>query len=301
MLILLLAVMVLCYAFQALFCKFYSQKCTGDTAVISLIFAVIFGCFIRTATLALGGFTFSPSPLTLAFGLLNAAVLVVFHLSQIGAAARGSYAIMNLCMLFGGIIVPMIVSAIKLGQHLSTLQIIAVVLMFVAFILLNCQGVSLGGTKKGYWFMCAALALSNGTYGAFMSLQAGLLDGAERTEMIAVSYIGSALLAAAAAAILGLRVKRDRKNPDVKDAPPTLHISCAAVGWAIACCIVATAAANILLYLLSKMNTTVVNTVDNGGVLLLSALFAFIFFGERPSKLQYCGLAAALVSIILLG
>ena len=120
----------------------------------------------------------------------------------------------------------MIVSAIKLGQHLSTLQIIAVVLMFVAFILLNCQGVSLGGTKKGYWFMCAALALSNGTYGAFMSLQAGLLDGAERTEMIAVSYIGSALLAAAAAAILGLRVKRDRKNPDVKDAPPTLHISC---------------------------------------------------------------------------
>ena len=49
------------------------------------------------------------------------------------------------------------------------------------------------------------------------------------------------------------------------------------------------------------MNTTVVNTVDNGGVLLLSALFAFIFFGERPSKLQYCGLAAALVSIILLG
>ena len=191
MLILLLAVMVLCYAFQALFCKFYSQKCTGDTAVISLIFAVIFGCFIGTATLALGGFTFSPSPLTLAFGLLNAAVLVVFHLSQIGAAARGSYAIMNLCMLFGGIIVPMIVSAIKLGQHLSTLQIIAVVLMFVAFILLNCQGVSLGGTKKGYWFMCAALALSNGTYGAFMSLQAGLLDGAERTEMIAVSYICS--------------------------------------------------------------------------------------------------------------
>ena len=54
MLILLLAVMVLCYAFQALFCKFYSQKCTGDTAVISLIFAVIFGCFIGTATLALG-------------------------------------------------------------------------------------------------------------------------------------------------------------------------------------------------------------------------------------------------------
>lgn len=294
--IVLLILMMLCYAFQSLFCKLYAKNCTGDSKESSLFFAVIFGSFIAVATFAVGCLSareivFHPSRLTVIFGVCNAVFLVVFHLSQIGATSRGSYAIANLCMLFGGMLIPMVSSVIRLGQGLSLVQIVAVVLMLGAFVLLNCQGLSLGGSKPGYWFCCVALALSNGFYGAVLALQANLTADGERIEMLTISYLGSALLAGIVLAVL-----RMRKTPGRE----AFHMSRRALGFALACCVVATVAANIILYLLARMNVTVLNTVNNGGVLLLAALFGLFLFKERPSKLQYCGLAVALGSVILL-
>lgn len=292
----LLILMIFCYALQALFCRLYAKNCTGDDKERSLFFAVIFGAFIALATFAVGCFSaggigFAPSRLTVIFGACNAAFLVIFHLSQIGATSRGSYAIANLCMLFGGILIPLGISVVKLGQGLSALQIIAVVLMLVAFVLLNCQGMSLGDAKPGYWACCIALALSNGFYGAVLALQANLAGDGERTEMLIISYLGSAILAGIVLALI-----RTRRTPGREP----FRMSRRALCFALACCAVATVAANILLYLFARMNVAVLNTVDNGGVLILAALFAFLIFKERPSKLQFCGLAVALGSVILL-
>lgn len=191
---LLILLMIICYTFQSLFAKYFAMYYTGNPSTASLVFAVIFGVLIAITTLLTGGLHFAPSALTVGFALLNAAMLVVFHLSQIGASVRGSYAILNLCMLFGGILIPMISSMLMLEQRLTGLQLFAVAMMFVAFVLLNVQGASLTDTKRGYWACCFLLALSNGLYGAILSTQSGLLGGAERTEMITLSYLGSALL-----------------------------------------------------------------------------------------------------------
>ncbi len=282
-------IMILCYSLQSLFAKLFAMNYEGDSSTSSLVFAVIFGLFIAAATLAANGAGFHPSALTVGFAVLNAVMLILYHLSQIGASVRGSYAILTLCMLFGGIIIPMIVSMITLDQRLTGLQIIAVVIMLGAFVLLNAQGASLGGTKPGYWFYCVLLALSNGCYGAVLSVQSGLMEGAERTEMISLSYFCSAVFA-----FLVLAVRRRKKAlSDFKMKPK-------AALCALGCGTVATVAVNLLLYLLSRMNTTVINTLDNGGVLVCSTLFAYFLFGERPTRLQTCGLAAALCSIVML-
>ncbi len=294
MLYILLGLMVLCYALQSLFEKLYAANCKGDSGEASLRFAVIFGVFIGGATLAAGcisagGFSFAPSRGTILYAIGAAAMLVIFHLTQIGATMRGSYAIANLCMLFGGILIPMVVSMIQMGQRLSVLQIIAVVMMCAAFVLLNCQGMSLKGAKKGFWFFCIALGISNGVFGSFLALQADFAPG-ERTEMLTVAYLTSAVLA-----LLVLLFRKVRGKGQGE-----FHMTRRAVLFALGCCAVATVAVNILSYLLARMNVTVVNTVDNGGVLILAALFGLIIFREKLTKLQFCGLGVALASVILL-
>ena len=48
------------------------------------------------------------------------------------------------------------------------------------------------------------------------------------------------------------------------------------------------------------MDAAVLCTFDSGGVLLLSLLYSFILFKERPSKPQIAGMALSLISIIML-
>lgn len=291
---LLLGAMVLCYALQSLFERLYAGNCKGGESEISLWFAAIFGAFVGIASFAAGcvsagGFAFSPSRATIIYAVCNGAMLVIFHLSQIGATTRGSYAIANLCMLFGGIIIPMVVSMVQMHQRLSWWQIAAVFLMGAAFVLLNLQGISLKGVKKGFWFFCIVLGVSNGVFGSLLALQTNYAGG-ERAEMLTVCYLTSALLALLV--LLTRKVRGGEKK--------AFRMSCRAWLFALGCCVAATVAVNILAYLLARMNVTVVNTVDNGGVLILAALFGVVIFHEKPTRMQLCGLGTALVSVVLL-
>lgn len=287
--ILLILFMALCHALQTLFSRLFNRDCQCDAKASPLVFAVLFGGAIGLFTFASGGFAFAPSALTVWLGLCNAAVLLLFNLSQISAAARGSYAVMTISMLFGGILIPMIVSAVKLGQTLGILQIAAVLLMLAAFVFLNAKGINGKKNQRGFWISCLLLGISNGAYGAVNTLQANLLAGGERTEMILISYLGSAVLAFI---LLAVQCRRD-----------VFRVFC--VGkrsglWGLCCFAIATLAVNLMLFVLSRCNTTVATTLDNGGVLIFSAIFAMVIFHERQNKLQWIGLLCALTSIVML-
>ncbi len=287
--VLLIVLMVACYTAQSLLAKLFAGQYRGESSTASLVFATIFGALIALATAVTAGFALSPSLTTVLFGCANAVILVLFHLSQIGAAVRGSYAILNLCMLFGGILVPMVTSMLFLEQTLTAQQVVAVVIMLGAFVLLNIEGADMVGTKRGYWPLCALLFVTNGFYGAVNSLQANLVGDGEREEMIVIAYLGSAILAFACVAI-------KRRRAVLAD----FKLSAKAAACAICCAIAATVAVNLVMYLFARVNTTVLSTVDNGGVLITTTICAIALFGERPTKLQYAGLAAALGSIVLL-
>ncbi|MBQ3127036.1 MAG: hypothetical protein IJC15_08205 [Clostridia bacterium] len=286
---LIVALTIACYTVQSLFSKYFALAYDGPNSTASLVFATLFGGFIGIVTFLTGGLTFAPSLLTVILGTANAIVLVVYQLTMIGAAMRGSYAITNLCMLFGGILVPMFTSTLMLDQTLNLWQIIAVAVMLTAFLLLNLQGASLGETKRGFWPLCLLLFIDNGLYGALNSLQANLMAGTERTEMITISYLGSAILAFAAVAVM-----RRRKTLTAYRVKPR------ALAFCLGSCAAATIAVNLIMYLYTVVNTTVLSTLDNGGVMVTSTLCAIFLFGERPTRLQYCGLALALASIVML-
>ena len=126
---LLIALIVVLYSFQTLFCTMFNNKYSGKSENASAVFCILESVFIAVFTWAWIGFKFSLSPITLLFGCLNAVALFGYNNSVIKAGARGSYSFMNVSQLFGGIIVPLLYTTIFLGDSLRWYQYVAVVFL----------------------------------------------------------------------------------------------------------------------------------------------------------------------------
>lgn len=287
---LLVAVMTILFSFQSLFCKMFSQKYESSSAAMtSTVFSIAYGAFAGIATLLIAKLQFAPSGLTLACGLFNALVLLVYNTAMIQASRSGSYSFQMICMLFGAIVLPLLHEVFFLGGALSAIQLVAIAMMLVSFVLMNLKGLTLKGSSGGFLFWCAALFVSNGMYSILLNLQQSSMNGAQRNEMIILSYLGMSLLYAATqiardrkALLQGFKMKRE----------PLMYL--------LLCCVCATIAAHMVLYVLTLVDATVLYTIDNGGVLVLSVLYSRILFKEKLSPAQIAGIALATVSIVML-
>ena len=286
----LVAVMTLLFSFQSLFCKLFSQKHnSGSAAVTSTVFSITYGAFAGLATLMLAGFRFAPSSRTLLLGLLNAVVLLIYNTAMIQASRAGSYSFQMICVLFGGIVLPLLHQVFFLGGALSVIQLTAIGMMLIALVLLNLKGLTLKGHSGRFLLWCAALFVTNGLFSILMNLQQRVMNGAERNEMIILTYLMMAVLYALwqgirnrDAMIQGFRIKRE----------PLLYL--------LLCCVSATVAAHLMLYLLTLVEAPVLYTIDNGGVLVLSVFYSCVLFREKLKAAQIAGIVLSVASIVML-
>ena len=283
-------VMVVLFSLQSLFMKLFSQSYpSSDGARTTTVFSVVYGLFVGAATLAVAGFHLAPSGTTWLLGCLNAAALFTFNMSMIQASRLGSYSIQMISLLFGGIIVPMVYGVIVLGETLTALQIAAVFIMLVSFVLMNLQGLSLKSASGRFLGWCLAVFLANGFYGVLMNEQQNRMAGAERSEMIAITFFGMALM------YIVLQLIRD---------PAVLRtgfrMSKRSAVYLVVCCSIATVAVHMILYILTLVDQTVLYTIDNGGGVILSVVYSRLLFKEKLSVPQLIGAGMALVSIVML-
>jgi len=142
---LLIVLIVFLYSFQTLFCAKYSDNYSGKSENTSAVFCVLEGLFLCLFTLAWIGFKFELSPTTALFGMLNGFLLFGYNTSLIKANARGSYAFMNVVMLFGIILIPLLYSTLICGDRLQWYQLAAIALMLISFVLMNLHEIRLKG------------------------------------------------------------------------------------------------------------------------------------------------------------
>lgn len=289
--ILLLGASIVVATLQSLFSRLYSDRYPRATGMASaLAYAVFYGAFIGLATLALEGFAFAASSATWILGVANALVLSLYNLSLLQAGISGGYAAMMVSLLSGGILVPAVSNAVFLGQALGAAQLAGIALLLLAIVLMNLRGLSVAGQSRKFYLWCALLFLSNGLYGALLSAQAQLAAGAQRGEMISITYLGSAL---ACAALLFFRAPREFC--------PAFHMGGRAALCALGGGVSATIASNLLLFLMHAMNSTVVNTVCNGGVLVVSTLLSAAMLHEKLTRPAVLGMVVACAGIVLMG
>lgn len=287
----LVALMVLCFSFQTLFTRLYSAHYAGhDASKAASVFSVFYGVFIAAASFLLGGMTFAPSWPTILLGLINAGILILYNVSNIEAGNRGPYSFLVIAGLFGNILVPVTFGVLFLGETLSGLKVGAMALMLVSLVLMNYRSISFKGGSRAYYLWCIVVFFTNGLYGSVNSLQTSIMNGAERTEMLTILFLCSAL------ATIIMECARGQGKQLLQG----FRMGGKSALFLIITCVSATAAANLLLYILTQMDSGILYTVDSGAVLVLSLLYSLILFKEKPTREQVAGMVIAVVSIVLI-
>lgn len=289
---LLILFLIVLYTMQSLFCRFFSMNYPGKEENTSFVFSVTTGIAVTILTFAYNGFTFQASWITLLLGLLNAVALFGYNLGLIKATEIGSYSITMISILFGGILIPLFFSVIVYQDTLNVMQLIAIAMMLVSFVFLNWDGL-FGNEKKPlsakFLLLCALLFLCNGAYGQLISTQQIMTNDTQREEMIMITYFFMAILALI---VLMLKLKKGTVKAFKQNRKSGIFLAC--------CCLIIFSALNLLVYILSLVNTAVLYTMDNGGVLLLSLVCSCIFFKEKFTAPKLVGVVLSVASIFML-
>lgn len=286
--ILLIALIILLYSLQTLFCTRFNDKFTGEKALASPVFNVVEGFVIAFATLCFIGFRFAPSPLTLLIGCLNAVALFVYNTSVIKASERGSYSFMCLAYLFGAMLIPLIVVSF-IEKPITLLQWLCVGGVLVSFVLINIETINLHGAPLSYYVFCTLAFVSNGAYGTFVKMQSMYREN-ESQQMIVITFFVAGVIA-----LVSLLVKEKGH---------ALHAFAGCRGRAmlplVGCLVVATTAINAFMYILPLIDLAVLNPSVDGGVLLVSSVFGGLVYKEKFTPLKTLGLLLAIAMIVTL-
>lgn len=292
---LLIAGMILLYSFQTLFTKKFSDTYPGGAEKSSEIFCMLQSVFIALLTFAFNGFAVTVSPATLLLGALNALMLFIYNTSIIRAGSRGSYAFMNVVLLFGGILLPAVYSSLVLSEELAIYKVGAVALMLVSFFLMNMKEISLKNTPPSYYLFCALLFISNGLYNTLLKVQSVSAPGESR-EMIMLTFLLMGVFAGFSSVIR----KSGGKIPEKESAEGFWPRYKTCFFWLCFALLSAGAAVNLLVLAIPLVNTVILYTVENGGVLLLSGLYSLFIFKEKINMPKALGMVLAVIAITLL-
>lgn len=284
----LIMVIILLYSFQTLFCKLFTDRYPGKATLASPVFCILESLFITVFTWIWVGFKFEVSAGTLLIGVANAAALWVYNTTLIKAGSLGSYAFMNVMMLFGGILLPIIYSIIALNEQPTLLQGIGIVLMLGACVLLNLKEMKKKATSAAYYIFCILLFIANGVYGILLKVQS-VYNEAQSNEMVMITYGMMGVIA------LVQLIMQEKKNTL---SAFKFNVKC--VIPLAACLLSAGLAINMVVLILPLVDASVFYTVDNGGVLMLSAIYSVLFFKEKPTVSNVIGILLAVASITML-
>ncbi|MBE6701852.1 MAG: hypothetical protein E7585_00350 [Ruminococcaceae bacterium] len=292
-----IAVLILIYTGQSFFCKVYTAHYPGDPDAASPVFSVVSGLVTALAALAFALFTlpFHWNWQIIVMGTVNGIILATYNFSMIQASRKGPYSVQMSMMLSGGILLPAFISyAYGKGLMPWGWPFVALIILSI-FLVSKKEGESMFSGNRQFWVFCLLLFVCNGLYGALLAHQAAYaVTVNSKNEMIICTFATSALLNL----VLGLVQRKKQFIADFKQSKKS--------GLFLLLCSLATASAIIVLTLLinSGMNTTVLFTIDNAGVLLFSVLCSFIFLKEKLSVLNWigcAGMAAGLIGVVALG
>ena len=102
--------------------------------------------------------------------------------------------------------------------------------------------------------------------------------------------------------VMGLIAVVQLALKEKKQLPAAFKMGKQAVLPMILCFIVAATAINVYMLLIPLLGNivTILYTVDNGGVFVLSAIYSVIFFKEKIDKLKLIGMILAVFGIVVL-
>ena len=282
---LLVLLLISIYTGQSFFCKLYTKRYPGDPEATTPVFSVVSGLLTALAAFgfALFSLPFHWNWQIIAMGVANSIILALYNHAMVKASECGPYSIQMSLMLSGGILLPAFISYVY-GEGLKPLGWLFVAVIVVSvFLVSKKKDERLFSGSGRFWLFCLVLFITNGLYGAILAHQGAYeATAASKNELIICTFGLSGLINF----VLGL-IRRKRKFlSDFKQSRSSLLL--------LLLCSLCTSSAIILLAALinNGINTTLLFTFDNAGVLFFSVICSAIILKERLSVLNWIGCAS---------
>ena len=290
---LLIFLVIVLYTLQSFFCRIYTDKYPGNKVFAAPVFAVVCGVVVTAVSFVCSGFTFKCQPLTILFGVVNALILYAYDYFIVKASENGPYSVLTTFNVSGGIAIPAIMATLIFGDKMGWLRIAAMFIIFAAVYMISLKPKDSedirNRTEPRFIIICLLLAISNGLYGTILDAQSRITGASEKEEMIAVTFIGAALIS-----LIRIVVTEKRKTPDV------FRQTKGSLIYLLLCSLISALAINALVFIIPMVNVAVLYSFDNGGVLLLSALLSQIFFKEKLTALNVTGCITISIGLALM-
>ncbi|NLZ37153.1 MAG: hypothetical protein GX897_06725 [Clostridiales bacterium] len=307
--IVLFSVILLALQFSAT--KFYQLK-YGAGAVSATRFNVIVRgitslVFLSASLISLGRLGFSG--VSVLYAALIALFCVTYTLLGFIIMKLGPVSVYMMFLMSGGMLLPWLFGVFYLDEPANAARIVGLVLMLVSLLLPLLDSRTEGQTKKikgSYWVLCAFVFLLNGGVSIFSKLhQVSAAETVETIEFVFLANLCNFIISGTALAVSLLRGKKNPpeapteptdKNYIGKTLKPTLTLM-------IPVCAV-TAVLDGSAYFLqllgaARLDASVLYPMVTGGTIVLSAVAARIFFGEKPGRYSLAGLALSFAATFL--
>lgn len=230
----------------------------------------------------------SVSLFTLLLACLFGLVTVAQTVCNLKALEAGPMSYTNVICSFSTII-SALSGALFFGESLNAMHIIGMVLMAGSFLLAVEKNAGQKSTGIRWLVYCIITFTCTGAIGIMQKLHQSSAYKEELNAFLVIAFAVSAL----ATLPLLLAAPKSEKKPE----PKTL--------WLLVGCLVISGVSIALnnkwnLYLSGVMASAVFFPIVNGGGMVLNTLAAVVLFRDKPTKLQWLGIALGIAAVIFL-
>lgn len=276
------------------------QKRRPSNLKSSLEFGIIGAPVTFLLIFALNGFTMTVSPFSVVNCILKS-LCAAYGILGFEIMRRGNVAIYTLFLMSGGMLVPAVYGWLFLGEPATPLRVLGVAVIVFSVILSNA---SKEKPNKILLLLCVAVFFMNGGVSVFSKLhQINTTDNpVSTTDYMLIGILTSFLLNSFLR--LGIFVKerlsKQEKNdiaqvPRGKSKPSALF----PIFLILLSAVVSNASYFLQLEGARGLPASVLYPMITGGSVVLSGIFAFLFFKERLNKREWISLIICFIGTCL--
>ncbi len=290
-----MAVIIALYTGQNFFCKQFSLNYKGEATNATPVLTVFGGIIVSIVSFFFSGMKFDAGIITVLLGALNALALYGYNYFLLKASLSGPYSVLIVFTILGGIAMPSLAKWIAFGEIMSGPAICFLLLIVLSVYLMsikphNESSDNKNGVSFKFILYSVCLAICNGVYGTILPFQQEFAGESEKEELIIITFLFGAILS-----LVSMLIKRT-------DLVKAFSVSKKGLRDVLFYAFCAAFAVNsLIIILLLDIDTGVIYTVQNAGVMLLSVALSMIFFKEKLTKTNALGcilMSASLVGIV---
>lgn len=282
-----IALMIALYTSQNFFCSKYSATYPGDKSCATPVLTVVVGVLVPIVSFCFSGFCFEASPLTVFFGIANSLALYGYNYFLMKGSVLGPYSVLITFALVGPLVISPLVNLIFFNEGMTGPSIVFVAVVICAVYLVSVKENEGGKITPKFLLFAFSLALCNGAYASILSVQQRITGENQKEELVIVTFLMAGIISA---------IQLISRKVDIKSAfRQTKKSFCFLIIYAISA---ALAINSLVIILALNINTGVLYTIENAGVMLLSVLLSVIFMKEKLSAKNVVGCILLAIGLI---